>query len=301
MITRVLGLCGALLLLPVPARAAATVDCAEPVVTGASFSMTCRYAHQSMPLTLVMQGTVDDAEHDLSTARATPQTIDVRDATGSRQTLTVASDDGVLLNDLPQQAFTSIDLDFDGMDDLQVWTETSAGPNGGYAFWLYDKPTGKFVRRDDLDALLSGFEVSSDTKQRTVSVSARESCCAWSVSTYHWTNARLMPISDAESGMLDVSESLGDVPGIRAFAAKSAGGMMICATVRRLYDSAGKINGAVIETEGDPCEDAQDYRKTAAQRDKALNGTRRHGAVSDEYRNGVLLRRTVVFDPPKAK
>lgn len=301
MIARVVGLCGALLLLPVSARAAAALECGDPEVNGASFSMTCRYAHQSMPLTLVMHGAVDDADHDLSTARAIPRSIDIRDATGLRQTLAVASDDGVSLNELPRQAFISIDLNFDGEDDLQVWTETSAGPNNGYAFWLYDRPTRKFVRREDLDALLSGFEIATDAAARTLSVSGRDSCCDWSVSTYHWVNAQLMPVSDEETGMLDVTESLGDVPAIRAFAAKSAAGMMICATVRRLYDAAGKINATVIETQGDPCEDAQDYRKAPGQPDSALTGTRRHGAVSDEYREGVLLRRTVGGDPLTAR
>ncbi len=290
-------LCGlGLLLAPTIGLAAPSViACQKPLVTGATFAMTCTYSHQSMPLGLVMHGAVDDSQHDKDTTTAKPATIAILAAGKLRQTLTVESD-GVWLNSLQKDAFESIDINFDGYDDLKVWTDTSAGPNSGYAYWLYDPAKGEFARREDLDTALSGFDVSVDPAKKTVSTSGRMSCCAWAVDTYRWANNRLVQISDEQSGTLDLGDVLSDVAGVQAFRQASP---EICATRTSVYDVAGLITKDIIKTEGDPCEDAQDYRKSAKGIDKTLNGTQQHGGVTDVYRNGILLQRTIVYDPPR--
>lgn len=290
-------LCGlGLLLVPVTALAAPPViACEKPVVSGTNFTMRCAYSHQSMPLTLVMNGTVDDSQHDSDTTTAKPATIAILAAGQLRQTLTVESD-GVWLNSLQTEAFESVDLNFDGYDDLKVWTDTSAGPNSGYAFWLYDPAKGEFSRRDDLDGLLSGFDVSVDLATKSVSTSARMSCCAWAVDNYRWVNTRLVQISDEQSGALDLGDVLSDVASIQTFRESSP---EFCATRTSLFDDAGRITKDIIKTEGDPCDDTQDYRKNAKGIDKTLNGAQQHGGVTDVYRDGILLQRTIVYDPPR--
>jgi hypothetical protein len=274
---RLLMLCGVgFLLASASGRAASVITCDKPVVTGATFTMDCSYPHQSMTLTLVMRGTVDDTT-------AKPAEIAMVAAGKPRQTLTVESD-GVSLDSLQKEAFESIDINFDGYDDLKVWTAASAGPNSGYAYWLYDPAKGAFQRRQDLDDLLSGFDVSVDPATKTVSVSGRDSCCAWSVDAYRWTNDQLMKISDTESGALDLGEALSDVPGIQAFREASPS---LCATRTSLFDAAGRITKEIIETEGDPCDPEQDYRQSTRRIDKTLNGTKPHGNMTDVYQDGI--------------
>jgi hypothetical protein len=248
--------------------------------------MKCAWAHRAGALSLTMRGTLEDD----STAK--PTEIAILKAGKRLQTLTVESD-GVLLDGLGIEA---IDLDFDGYDDLKVLTLSSAGPNGGYAFWLYRPAKGAFERRQDLDDPLSGFDVNLDPKTKTISQSGRNGCCAWSGDSYRWANDRLLHISDRNSGALDLGDALADVAGIQAFIETSAS---FCATQTRQYDAAGGITQEVIETEGDPCEDEGDYRKRGKAVDKTLNGTKRHGNVTDLYRDGILLQRTIVYDPPK--
>lgn len=299
---RVPALYAALLALQATAFAAppATGDitCQDPVVSGTAFTMKCAYEHQSMPLTLVMHGKIDDD-------RAVPETIEVRADGKLRQTLTVESN-GVELNSLATQAFTSIDLNFDGYDDLQVWTATSAGPNSGYAFWLYDPAKMQFDRREDLDDKFSGFELDSDPAAKTIGVSGRVSCCAWEVATYQWVGTQLLQTIDVESGgiiygLLAPDGPLADVPSVQAFVKASGDKGAICATRTDTLDATGAITKEVIETDGGPCADdgSDDYRSRAIGLDKTLNGTRRHGNVTDLYKAGILLRRTIVYDPPK--
>lgn len=296
MVWRLVALCGvALLLTPVAGHAAATITCEAPAVSGTSFAMTCAYTHQSRPLTLVLRGAVDNSQHDLDTATATPSEVMILDAGKLRQTLKVESD-GVPLNGLQQQAFESLDLNFDGYDDLKVWTETSAGPNSGYAYWLYDPAKAMFVRQQDLDDKLSGFEVSVDPKTKTIATSSRDSCCAWSVDTYHWVNDRLMQLTEEESGAIDLGDTLSDVASVQAFHAIAP---LFCATRTHFYNDAGLITQEVIKTAGDPCDDAQDYRQQAKRLDATLNGIKRHGNVTDVYRDGLLLQRTIVYNPPR--
>ena len=283
--------CVGWLVMPADGRAAtAAIVCDPPAVTGQSFAMICSFAHQSMPLTLVMRGTVEDE------SIAKPTEIAVLAAGKPRQTLSVESD-GVLLDALQKESLEAIDLDFDGADDLKVLTATSAGPNGAYAYWLYRPATGTFEPRHDLDDKLSGFDVAVDPHTKTISVSGRASCCAWDIDTFHWANDRLAQLSHEESGSLDLGDALSDVAGIQAFRATSP---TLCATRTSLYDASGRITREVIKTEGDPCDEADDYRKSTQGIDRTLNGTQRHGAVTDLYRDGILIQRTVVYDPPKA-
>lgn len=287
---RFLALCAVgLLAVPANGQAATSVACKPPVVTDATFAMSCAYAHQSGRLTLVMRGAVEDA------TTAKPTAIDILAAGKQRQTLTVESE-GVPLDALQKEAFGTIDINFDHYDDLKVLTATSAGPNSAYAYWLYRPTTNAFERRQDLDDLLSGFDIATSPKTKTVSMSGRESCCAWAVDIYRWANDRLQQISHEESGEFDLGELLSDIPSIQTFRETEP---LFCATRTTLYDDSGRITRDVIQTEGDPCDEAQDYRKNTKGVDKALNGTKRHGNMIDIYKAGILLRRTITYDPPK--
>lgn len=302
MALRFLAVCAVgVVLFPLAARAAPAINCQDPVVTGQSFAMTCAYSHRSMPLTLVLRGTVKGT-------MALPRTLEVRGDGKLRQTLSIADrPDGV---DLTALQIASIDLNFDGYDDLEVAIyEDAVGmmrdEKTGLAILLYDPATQMFARRPDLDELLSDPGLTVDPATKTILFTGKTSCCSLGTDTYRWRDNRLMLATGSDSGdppwgaLFPKGGALADVASIQAYikAPKATGS--ICATITNYYDGNGAITKEVIETEGDICDDKDDYRKNAKQIDETFNGDRRSGNRTDTYRDGILLRRTIVYDPPK--
>jgi len=303
--TRALALPLVTLASPVFAQTSAprpTITCAEPKVTGPRFAMDCTYSHQSGPLTLTMRGALETLPGDDQFTIGT-RTLEIRRNGTLRQTLDLPKSE-IWLGQLARFGLASLDLDFDGSDDLQIATSSpSAGSGLDKAFWLYDPKTQTFVRRPDLDTQLSGDDLTADPKTRTLKVSARAGCCAWRTTTYGWAEGRLLQTENTLAGyriegLLAPDGPLADVASIQTFA-KTTGGAF-CATRIDRYDPAGRITTETIETKDETCEqDAYDYRRHARAFDPSLDGTRHNGGGTDLYRNGILLQRTIVYDPPK--
>jgi hypothetical protein len=272
------------------AIATPAVNCQKPVIQVQSFIMTCAYNHQSGPLTLVVHGAIDDPK----SGNGLPTSIEILSDGKHAQTLALQPEDS---DALPLENLVgSLDLNFDGFDDLQILSGRGAGPNSSYAYWLYVPARHLFEHRPDIDDDLSGFDVSADPKAKIIVTSGRSSCCQWDTQTFHWVNDRLLLQETSSRGGLMLDDVLGDVKSVQAFAAQAGG---ICATHTLFYDDNNGITQETIETQGDPCDEAQDYRKKAKIDNKTLNGLQKNGNVTDFYRNGVLLQRTLVYNPPK--
>lgn len=161
--------------------------CGAPRETSGKFSLNCDAVNDPAGLSLVLAG--HDADHDTAaldslTVRrngAPPQTLPLQDAEIFRSGL----------RDAPAEVVELVDANFDGHADIKLWTSTSAGPNNGYSYWLFDPGSGKF-QATELGDKLSGFEVNFDARARTITTSARASCCEWEMQTFRWVGSRLM-------------------------------------------------------------------------------------------------------------
>lgn len=137
-------------------------------------------------------------------------------------------------------ALTLMDINFDGHDDLRVWVATSAGPNMGYDYFIFDPETERFLYSEEAGAL-SGFDVMFNKEARTLSVSSRSSCCAWGVTEYRWQDNKLIAFKSSSSG---TAASL-HVPGLEpAF-------MYVCGEVTYYYNSHQALES--IDVDFDSC------------------------------------------------
>jgi len=125
-----------------------------------------------------------------------------------------------------------VDVNFDGADDLKVTTSTSAGPNVGFDYWLFDPRTGKF-EHSDIGDKLSGFDITPDPKTKTIAASGRASCCDWETATYKWVGAALRIAAIVNDG----SFSLADTPPL------ADANPQVCGTETKHYDDAERLTG----------------------------------------------------------
>ena len=125
-----------------------------------------------------------------------------------------------------------VDVNFDGADDLKVMTSTSAGPNVGFDYWLFNPRTGKF-EHSDIGDKLSGFDITPDPKTKTIAASGRASCCDWETVTYKWVGDALRITSIVNDG----SFSLADTPPL------VDANPQVCGTETKHYDDAERLTG----------------------------------------------------------
>ncbi|MEM1132029.1 MAG: hypothetical protein AAGH53_03745 [Pseudomonadota bacterium] len=110
-----------------------------------------------------------------------------------------------------ESALRLMDIDFDGHPDLQLWNASSAGPNMGYRYFLYQPETNRLAVAN-VDDQLSGFEIFPDPQNKTITVTGRVSCCQWANTRYHWVKEelRLLSVRDDGSGLYWDLPFLGD-------------------------------------------------------------------------------------------
>jgi hypothetical protein len=95
---------------------------------------------------------------------------------------------------------------------------------------------------------------------------------------------------------LQLRDTLSDVGSIQSFSQATP---LVCTTYTKLYNDVGRITKLIIETDGDPCDDEHSYQNHGQGTDSTLTGTRTHGNVVDVYQAGILMQRTIIYDPPK--
>jgi hypothetical protein len=161
--------------------------CGAPREEAGKISLICDAVNNSarQSLTLAGHSTSGDLEVvlDSLTVRSgtmAPQTIKLADAKINKSGLQAT----------PQDVVELVDVNFDGFDDIKLWTSTSAGPNNGYSYWLFDSKSQRF-QPSDLGDKLSGFDISFDAATRTIQTSGRASCCEWERVVYRWAGGQL--------------------------------------------------------------------------------------------------------------
>lgn len=250
--------------------------CGRPKMSGLRFSVTCDALNDPLRLAFVLSGTSDGEK---TAGRATLKTLAAK-AGARTQTLAVEGDvwmDGV------SGAVELMDVNFDGFDDIKLWTATSAGPNSGYSYWLYDPKTAGF-KASDIGDKLSGFDIDLDPKAKTVRAGGRASCCLWEGTTYRWVRSELRVVAIDMTGMLSLSR----IPGL-----VMDGDAQVCGTETDRYDAAENLVTTELAIEG--CED--DDGKTESKPADILSALERHP-------KGFTLRIkdqqhfTVVYDKP---
>jgi uncharacterized protein len=199
--------------------------CAKPVLTGAAFTLRCAAPNSPLHLTAVVTGKKGEYDAELAklaiTANGKTGTFVLKDASIPFEALTGAVE--------------LIDVNFDGFDDVKLAVSSSAGPNMGYAYWLYAPKTGGFTASDVGDQL-SGFDVMPDAKTRTIAVSGRSSCCSWNSTTYSWRGAKLHATASSDT----MSFSPVALPGVDAPAT-------LCGSQTKHFNEAGLITRVDFE------------------------------------------------------
>lgn len=201
-------------------QAPVLVMCGQPKWTGTAFSVSCLAPNHPSQIRLMLKGVKDDLNVLLTDLSVAP--------VGTRPQ--VFKIDGQTFESNLSSAVELIDVNFDGHADIKLQTATSAGPNMGYAYWLFEPKSGTFIATN-LGEQLSGFEVWTDPKAKTISVNARGSCCDWGTTTYAWHGSALKTVSFVDTGMFSAT----GIPGLNDF------DRMLCGTKTVTYGEAEAI------------------------------------------------------------
>jgi hypothetical protein len=103
------------------------------------------------------------------------------------QTIENTTDAADLLGRIPDDMLSTIDANFDGYEDLQLYRTCGGTGNCAYDFYLYDRVTSKFIRNAFLSDLCSP-EFHDDTKQ--VTTHSHGSADDWENDTYQYNDSR---------------------------------------------------------------------------------------------------------------
>jgi hypothetical protein len=220
------GLCFALLgtAMAVSAQAdtkGARLSCRENRGPGASFRVVCTAPDNPLHLTLTLSGTIADG------ALAALQSLAIAQGRAAAQTFALNGQIGM---DDVAHALELVDVNFDGFDDVKVMTSSSAGPNAGYDYWLYDPKSGAY-KASDIGDKLSGFEIRPDPKTKTIAASGRASCCEWETVTYKWVQGNLRVSLIVNDGLF----SLADTPPL------ADENPQICGVEQKTYDDDERL------------------------------------------------------------
>lgn len=177
------------------------VICGQRKSDWPSFDTACQTLNDPLQLTVDMIGRADGDAYQAGT-RAKITALKIAAAGGMSQTLPV-SDADIFYSSTLQGALELMDVNFDGYSDIKLMTSTSAGPNEGFTYWLYDRKARGFKPCGACDAL-SGFDVIPDPRKKTIFVNARGSCCNWGSTTYAWRGAALKTIESGDTGILSL-------------------------------------------------------------------------------------------------
>jgi hypothetical protein len=142
------------------------------------------------------------------------------------------------------------DFNFDGYPDLQFTTSTG-NANATFSYWLYDPQTGLFIRRGDLDEKLSGYEINTDIKTKTVRAYSRVSCCENIETIYQWKGDQLLLKEQVDHG--DISFVLDNDQNPPSNPDSSFGGS-ICATKTDHYNDKELLISTEISASNE-CDD----------------------------------------------
>jgi uncharacterized protein len=239
-------------------------------------TLTCKAPTSPRHFTFVLTGSTGDGDIELSKLVVTrpggkPQEIKV---------------EGRIFSGGFETAIELTDVNFDGHPDIKLWTATSAGPNMGYDYWLYNPGTGSFDA-SGLGELLSGSDITVDPTTKTIAVNGRNNCCSWNNTTYAWRGGSLYAIRSSDAP----SFTPANLPG--------AGDETLCGQQTKHFDNAGRITRIDIALDDvksfDPKGDNLCDRKQLAAQGKLLDRMKaKPGSSRIEAKDAWHF--TIVFD-----
>ncbi len=203
----------------------ALVACAKPRLTGSAFAIACAALNNKQQLTFTVTGQKTDSD-------ATLARLSVARVGGKPQDFTV---EGTIPYDSLSTALDLVDINFDGFDDIKLATQSSAGPNMGYTYWLYAPKAGRF-EASTIGEQLSGFEVIPDPAHKTITAIGRSSCCAWNSTIYGWNGSVLRARSSSDT----MSFSPASLPGLDA-------SETLCGSQTKHFNDAGLLTRIDLE------------------------------------------------------
>jgi uncharacterized protein len=255
-------------------RGASMLACAKPVLNGTAFTVSCIAPNTPQKMKLTVAGSKGDFAElkNLTIARdgAAPQSFKL--------------DGQYYFDNLADSLIALIDVNFDGFVDVRLAVGTSAGPNSEFSWWLFDPKAGRFAT-SPIGEQLSGFEVWTDPKDKTVSVNARGSCCDWGTSTYIWNAGALKLVKTLDSGMFS---AIG-LPGMDGFE------HMICGEQTSHYNDAGLITRIDLALDG--AADSQCEKDDLAAQANVLDTIKRAKGLRIEAKD--RLHFAILFDTPR--
>jgi uncharacterized protein len=256
----------------------AFVVCGKPTLTGKAFALTCTAPNNPLGLSFVLSGQKADSDAvltKLAVAKtgAKPQDFKL---------------EGQIFFDGVGSALELMDVNFDGFADIKLATATSAGPNMGYEYWLYEPKTGAF-RATKLGEQLSGFDVMADAKTKTIKVNGRSSCCSWNIMTYAWRGGALHAVASSDT----MSFSPVALPGFDASGT-------LCGSQTKHYNDAGLVTRVDFELDSvkdfKPDEEPICDKPQLTAQGKLLDRLKANGFRVDAKDNYHF---TVTFDKPR--
>ncbi len=290
--------CALLLTAPMASYGGENVACSAPQTKRQLSSMTCRDARkEAANRTFVLSGKPDQD------GKVESLTIQVFEGTALKQTITEKdgpyslSEDGVRLADYNFDGHVDLSLAL-GQEDIQG--------NAGSEFWLYNSETKQFEVSKEMNDKL-WIDPTIDAKAKTLEVGGRSSCCSSETGTYHWVGKHLRTMERTVSGSTQVGRYLSDVLSLKKFANSKENNGSFCGDTTYHYNDEEKVTSLTISTDGGgPCSGSDLYLEQARGREKSskgtlLDGALTHGNVTDIYKKGLLLSRTVTFNPPKTE
>ena len=248
--------------------------CAKPALNGATFHETCIALNNPLQIHLGLSGQKHDMDAQLATLVVTT----------SRGTQTFKLDGRIFFEGLGT-APELMDVNFDGFADIKLATSTSAGPNMGFDYWLFDPKSGGFVA-SNLGEQLSGFDVTPDPQAKTIAVNGRSSCCSWNVSTYAWKGNALVLRTSEDSGEFSPT----DLPVIGAL------DQMLCGREAKHFNDAGLITRIDIGIGPDT---GSECSKEAMSNENELLAKLKGGKGFRIELSKITGRFSILFDKPK--
>ena len=185
--------------------------CEKYFIKGNNISVKCDFPKSKMHISTILSGSIECfgepcREVDLDDIHLNKLTV-LKNTKKSQEISLESVEASIRLYGFTE-AIKLMDFNFDGYDDIQLWTSPSAGINSGYEYWLYNPNTGQF-EASDFGKKLSGFDIAPDIKTKTIYVKSHSGCCYNSETTYHWIGKELRKKTELYYGVFAPYDACG--------------------------------------------------------------------------------------------
>lgn len=190
--------------------------CGKHIIKDNTITIKCEFPDSKEHISTTLTGsfvfagfTETEAEDDIEWIY--PQTlIIIKNGKISQEINLKSIETGIRIHGF-DEAVQLMDLNFDGYDDIKLWTSPSTGIDSTYAYWLYNSKTGLFDFAGDLGKKLFGFDVTPNLGTKTISVKEHSGCCYNNDTTYHWVGNELRKKINLYYGAIEYADACGQI------------------------------------------------------------------------------------------